>query len=306
MVSGTDSDAAAVENGRNVVRVDVAVVECDDRGALGRIGGAVDVQSLQPRELLNGITGQVGIMRSDRVHTDIVEELDGRTERDDVGNIRRAGLELVRQCGPGRFFARDHADHLAAAKEGVEVGQQFLPPPEHTDAGRSKHLVRGEGEVVDAEFCDIDWQMRRALRRVNDHRRADRSGHLGNLRNRGNTAEHVGHVNNRDDSRVGVNRGSGRIHVDLLVVVELDETEHRAGALGDQLPGNEVGVMLSGGQDDFVSRPQPSTERVGEQVQRLRGVAGEDDLSMARSSDELGHLFANVLVRCGRLLRQGV
>ena len=62
-----------------------------------------------------------------------------------------------------------------------------------------------------------------------------------------------------------------------------------------------VVMTISSPCADVVGRPGVSDE-----VERLGGVAGEEDLVGAVRADEARHLAAGRLVRLGRLLGQGV
>ena len=75
----------------------------------------------------------------------------------------------------------------------------------------------------------------------------------------------------------------------------------------DELPGDEVRVMLELGDHDRV----PGTEvleppRVGDQVDRLGGAAGEDDLPLGRCVEEGRDGPPSALVPLGRQLGQPV
>ena len=52
------------------------------------------------------------------------------------------------------------------------ASSNFGAAVEHADAGRSAHFVSGEGEEIAAHLLDIDRQMSRALRRIDQGQRA--------------------------------------------------------------------------------------------------------------------------------------
>ena len=109
-------------------------------------------------------------------------------------------------------------------------------------------------------------------------------------------AEHVGHVGERED--LGA-LGQERVEVgevEPALVGDRHPAQGRAGAAGQLLPRDEVGVVLHLGDDDLVAGPEqrsgarpparrrPSAagggvgERVGDEVERLGGVLGEHHL----------------------------
>ncbi len=105
--------------------------------------------------------------------------------------------------------------------------------------------------------------------------------------------------------------------VETAVVGETDPAQGRPGPLAQHLPGHQVGMVLHLGDDDLVARTETEplrlgaggggiAHRVGDEVQRLGGVLGEDDLVTPGRADEGGDPVASGLVQRGRLLGQHV
>ncbi len=57
----------------------------------------------------------------------------------------------------------------------------------------------------------------------------------------------------------------------------VEPTQHSAGALCQELPRNDVGMVLHDRDDDLVARSERGSERVRAEVECLRGVLGEHD-----------------------------
>ena len=97
------------------------------------------------------------------------------------------------------------------------------------------------------------------------------------------------------------------VEAEDAVVGDRDELEVAVALLDEELPRDEVGVVLHLGQDDRVAAvdvlPAP---RVGDEVDRLGRVAGEDDLVGVGGVDEPGDLRAGPLVLGRRLLADRV
>ena len=99
--------------------------------------------------------------------------------------------------------------------------------------------------------------------------------------------------------------------VEPAVVGEAEPLQLRAGALREQLPRHDVGVVLHLRDDDLglavhaVGLVGPA-EHVGHEVERLGGVLGEDHLVAARRVDERGDLVAGALVQRRGLLGEHV
>ncbi len=87
------------------------------------------------------------------------------------------------------------------------------------------------------------------------------------------------------------------------VVGDRDELEVGVRLLGQQLPRDEVGVVLHLGQDDRVAAADvAAAPGVGDQVDRLGRVAREHDLVRIRDADEAGDRRPGRLVGRGRPL----
>ena len=124
-------------------------------------------------------------------------------------------------------------------------------------------------------------------------------------------AEDVGHVDERHDLGALGDDPVEVGQVEAAVVGEREPPQRRAGALGDQLPRHDVGVVLHLGDDDLVARAETAAgtgprDDVGDEVERLGGVLGEHHLGAVGGVDERGHLVAGALVERGGLLGQDV
>ncbi len=90
-------------------------------------------------------------------------------------------------------------------------------------------------------------------------------------------------------------------------VVDRGHLEDRSRLLRNQLPRNDIRVMLQVRDDDLVTRLQVLTPpRVRHQVDRLGGAADEHDVLRARRTDEVGDGVARLLVGVGGPGRQFV
>ena len=115
---------------------------------------------------------QLGLMRRDRVEPQPFDIVDGGTQGDDAGDVRRAGLELERDLVPGRPGEADPLDHVAAALVGRHGLQMLGPAVEHAHARRPVELVAGEDEKVGAQVLNVDRDVLHGLGCVDQHRQA--------------------------------------------------------------------------------------------------------------------------------------
>src|SRR3954454_9520089 len=307
VVAGADRNALQVEDLRDVVRMDVLEVERDDAGAT--IGGrAVEPDARHLRQAAERVGGELVLVRLDRVEPDSLEIVDRRAEADRLRHRRRARLELVRQLAPGCFLEAYRVDHVAAGEERIHREQQVGPPPERARAARPAHLVARDREEVDAERLHVDLRVRRALRGVADVDRALRVRPLGELRNRVDRGERVRDEVRRDDldpAAAGHLVQGGK--VELALLVERDHPQLGAGLAGDELPRHEVRVVLEFGDHYEVARAEVrEAPGIGDEIDPLGRVAGEDDLAGVGRVEEGPYPFPRMLERLGRALGQHV
>ena len=120
-------------------------------------------------------------------------------------------------------------------------------------------------------------------------------------------AQRVRHVGERDELGLEPQQDLEDVEAEDAVIGDRDELEVAVALLDEELPRDEVGVVLHLGQDDGVAAvdvaPAP---RVGDEVDRLGRVAGEDDLVAVGRVDEPRDLDPRRLVRGGRLLADRV
>ena len=168
--------------------------------------------------------------------------------------------------------------------------------------------MRREAEEVAPERLNVDGAMWDRLRSVDDHDRALLVRPGRELLDRVDRAERV-----RD--RVGgdhldLSRPGDlveRLERQLAVPVERDGAKLGARTESDLLPGDEVRVMLELGDDDHVARAEVlETPGVGDQVQRLGDVPGEDHLADGGRVQQRAHLLARSFEARRRPLREVV
>ena len=281
MGAGTHRDAGAVDDGRDIVRMGALDLEGDDRPLV--LGRAENAQRVDLAQALMGILDQRGLVRPDARLADRVDIVDGGAEPDRLHDRRRAGLEPVRRLAIGDAVLEHLADHLAAAVERRHGAEMLMLAVEHADAGRPVELVAGEGVEVAADVLHVDVEVDGGLRAVHQHRNAARMRAPHDLLHRHQGAEHVRHMGDRH--HLGARRQQLLEFVDeeIALVVDRRPFDHRALALAQEMPRHDVGMVLHDREHDLVAGLDAlAAERIGDQVDRLGGVAGEDDLFLPR------------------------
>ena len=218
-------------------------------------------------------------MRADARLADRIDVVDRRAEPDRLHDRRRAGLEPVRRLAIGDAILEHFADHLAAAVERRHRGELLVLAVEHADAGRPVELVAGEGIEIAADVLHVDVEM---------HRRLAPSTSTGMPRACASfTTSFTGTtVPSTFDMCViatilvrGVEQLLELVDEEIAVVVDRRPFDHRALALAQEMPRHDVGVVLHDREHDLVAGLDAlARERIGDEVDRLGGVAGEDDL----------------------------
>ena len=246
-------------------------------------------------------------MLADGVHPERRQVVHRDTEPDRVADGRRPRLELpgdVVEVAPPEV---DLADHLAAGQERRHRLEQLAPRPQRARAHRAEHLVAAEHVEVGTERLDVDRHVRHGLGAIDQDERAGRVGHLDHLADRVDRAQRVRHVGERDQLRLEPQQHLEDVEAKDPVIGDRDELEVAVALLDEELPRDEVGVVLHLGQDDGVAAvdvaPAP---RIGDEVDRLGRVAGEDDLVAVGRVDEPRDLDPGRLVCGGRLLADRV
>ncbi len=204
---------------------------------------------------------------------------------------------------PLRSAEVDLADHVAAGHERRHRLEQLPPRPERARARRAEHLVPGERVEVGADRLDIDGDVRHGLCAVDQDQRAGLVGLRGHLGDRVDGAEGVRDVGERHELRLQPEQDVEHVLAEDPVVGDRDELEVAVHLLREELPRDEVRVVLHLGEHDRVAaRDVAAAPRVGDEVDRLGGVAGEDDLVAVGGVDEPGHGGASRLERRRRPL----
>ena len=117
----------------------------------------------------------------------------------------------------------------------------------------AEHLVAAERVEVGAELLDVDRHVRHGLGAVDQDERAGRVGHLDHLADRVDRPERVRDVGERDELRLEPEQDLEDVEAEEAVVGDRDELEVAVLLLDEELPRDEVRVVLHLGQDDRVA-----------------------------------------------------
>ena len=280
--------------------------EADDAGVNLRIVRAQPPHAGDLAERLPGVLEQEALVLAHVLHAQRLQVVDGGAQANRLGDGRRAGLELGGYRVPLRLLEGDPNDHAAAGHEGRHRLQQLAVRPEGADAGRARASCgpTAPGSRSPAAARPPACAAPTAPRRPAPGRRlrgpaatisvtglmvpsalltwamASSFGPWASLSRRSSRSRRPSSVmatysRRAPTSRVSCCQGTMLAWCSSWVV-------------SDQVAGLHVGAAPA----------------VGHQVDRLGGVAHEDDLTLGRCADEGGHLAPRGLEAVGRVLAQ--
>lgn len=142
---------------------------------------------------------------------------------------------------------------------------------------------------------------------VHQHGYAVSVGSGNHIFDRIDRAKYITNVRHADNASTFGEEPFVFVEQQLAAVVYRDDAKLDTLAHLQQLPGDDVAVVLHGGDDDLVAFAEEGfAEAGGEQVDALRGAAGEDDFVGAAGVDEATDSLAAGFVEFSSLLRKEV
>ena len=198
-------------------------------------------------------------------------------------------------------------DHLAPAEHGIHRVEDLGLAVEPARRRRSEHLVPAEAQEIHIQLLHVDPMVRRELRGIHAHDRADRVGGLDQLLQRGDRAQRVRHARHRQDLRaLGQERSQVR-EIQLTVVRQRDVAERGPGDGRGHLPRHDVRVMLHLRDEDLVALVQElPSPALRHEVEGFGDAPREHDRLGTRCTEEPREVRARALEQLGGLLAQHV
>ena len=167
---------------------------------------------------------------------------------------------------------------------------------ERPDTGRAKDLVPREDEEVRIQSLDIDWQMRGRLGTIHEHMHPVGVCVLDDLFNGIDGSQGIGDLGDADKLCPWTQQSHIFLEDQLPPVIDRHHLEHGTDLPGKKLPGDDVGMVLQRGKQDFVTGTDKLlAEGVGNKVDCLGRSSSEDNFVLVPCSEELPHFFTGVL-----------
>ena len=188
-------------------------------------------------------------------------------EGDHRADRRGAGFETQRRRTEAGLLVVGVLHHLAAELPVLQPGQGCAAAVEQADAIRAVQLVRRADVEVAAQRLHVGALMHRALGAVDHAQRALGAGHGQQLRQRLPAAEHVGQLGHGQQAGARADARGSLFQVDAATGVQRQHDQLQVATPGQLLPGQQVGVVFGGADDDLPVARQLRLEAIGEQVE---------------------------------------
>ena len=197
--------------------------------------------------------------------------------------------------------------HLSTTLIGGHGIAPLLFTIQHTYAGRSVHLVCREYVEIGIEALHIDSKVGNALRTVYLDGNVVGVSISNSLFYGVDCAQYIRCMHYADQSRTLGKEVAKCLHVQLAALIDGDDTQFYIFTTLQQLPRNNVGVVLHRGNNHLVAIVQKCFAKgVCHKVYRLGSTACEDYLVAVLCIDKALYSFAGILVCIGSLLAQRV
>ena len=187
-------------------------------------------------------------------------------------------------------------DHLASAQEGRHRLQQSLAGPKKAHACGAAKLMGAAHQEITAQSGHIHHQVGQALTGIHEHQSPGGVGQLHHLLNRIEAAEGIAHLHQAYELGALADLAAQILQIQLTALGEARMAQHAASARRQQLPGDQVGVVLHHREQHLITGAQVGlAPAASHQVDRLAGIAGKHDFSRIGRTDEGGSFAAGCL-----------
>ncbi len=138
------------------------------------------------------------------------------------------------------------------------------------------------------------------MRAIEQNFRAVAVGEFDHFLRGSDGAERVRNLREGDEARSGAEELVIFVEQNLAGVIDGSDAEASSGFGAEHLPGDDVGVVLEPGDDDFVAFVDVlASPGLGDEVDAFGGAADEDDFFGAGGVEEAARLFAGGFVGVG-------
>ena len=242
-------------------------------------------------------------MRPDARLADRIDVVERGAKAYRLDDRRRPGLEFVRRFAIGDAVFVNFADHLAAAEKRRHGFEMRHLAVQNADAGWAVELMAGHHIEVAVDVLHIDIHMHGGLRAIDQHRNAARMRKLNDFLYRHDGAERIRHLRDRHHFGARAEQLLEFANEEVAVIIDRRPFDHRAETLAEEVPRDDIGMVLHDREHDLVAFPQPhAAEARRDEIDRLGGVLGEDNFFLGAGIDEGSRRLARAFVSLRRLI----
>src|SRR6185312_415990 len=229
------------------------------------------------------------------------------TQTDCAGYVGRSRFEFVGQRVVLCLLESDGANHVAAALIGWHSFEQLVFPVQHTDSHWPIHLVARKGVEVAIEILDIDSDVGNSLCSIYYDGDVVCVRNLHNFPNWVNRSQRIGHMSDGHDLCARTDQLLELIQQQFTLIVDRDDAQLCPLLLAENLPRDDVGVMLHRADEHLVAGADVlAPVSLSYEIDALGRSTNEDEFFHSRSIDELAHGLSCCFVLSGGVLGKKV
>src|SRR5437899_7414282 len=175
-------------------------------------------------------------------------------QADGAGNIRSACFEPMRRRLPGALMIVDGQNHFSAAAIGRRFLEAFGAAIQNSETGRAAHFMARKSEEIAPDLLPVEGPVTRALGGIDERNDATLSRAFAVICYRIDRAEPVRDVSHGQQLDI-----AGEILIELrkieqtAVAINRQKNQFSPDPLGQQLPRNDVAVVLHLGEQNFIA-----------------------------------------------------
>ena len=300
---GADGNPETVEQCPQVEVMNIAHQKRNHRAAIGSFAENTHAGNLfQPAQ---GIPGEFVLISRHLFHADggdVIERF-GKTCRTDI--VGRTCFELERQLVERGFLERDMLNHLSSSLIGRQAVEPLFFAVKHSDTRRRINLMTGEYQKIGIQLLHIHRHVRDRLCGIYQKRHSVCMRGGNHLFDGVHRSQHIRHMSDTDKLRPLGKKLFILVEQQLAPIVHRNHLEGNPPTGSEQLPGNDVAVMLHHRNNHFIALAHTLIAKArSEQVDALGGSARENHLVGTTRIDEPPHRLARSFVKLGGLLRE--
>ena len=244
----------------------------------------------EPGEFGVGVSAEFLVVLRDIVPPDLLQVIHRGVQSHGTRDVRGAGFESVWGLLPGAPLKLHVQDHFPAALIRRHGFEHFRAPIQNPDACWPAHLMPRQDQEIAPNFLHVNGPVPGALRGIHERRHAELARPGAQLHHRIDRAERVGNMRHREQLHLAGEALVEAVHVEEADVAgdgQIDQLGTRA--LGQQLPRDNVAMVLHLREQDYVTRFDVlRAPGLRHQIDAFGGPARENDLVRAARVDELG------------------